>query len=165
MLEPPFDAGRDHHRGEAGRVLLMFGDYECPYTRRAYRELGQLDGERFVFAYRHLPLGEIHPHANGAALAAEGVAAQGLFWPYHDVLFHRQKALTVPDLLAYAGEIGADVERLMEDMREGRHAERVLEDVRSAVASEAQGTPTLFVDGARHDGGYDAGELAAALGL
>jgi protein-disulfide isomerase len=42
--------------------------------------------------------------------------------------------------------------------------ERIKRDVRSGVASgEVQGTPTLFIDGAVHRGGYDAAGLLGAL--
>ena len=88
----------------------------------------------FTYAWRHLPIGELHPSANGAALAAEGAAEQDAFWAYHHVLLARQDALSVPDLLNYAGQIGLEVAKLMDDMLEGRHAERILDDVRSAVA-------------------------------
>ncbi len=165
MLTPPFLRAHDHWRGEDGPALVMFGDYEDAETREAYAAVRDLlarwDG--FAFAWRHLPIGEIHPHANGAALAAEGAAAQDAFWPYHDVLIERQDALTVPDLLTYAGEIGLDVAQLMDDMREGRHAERVLDDVRSAVDSGALLTPALFVEGVRYGGGRDPDALEAAL--
>ena len=63
----------------------------------------------FTYAWRHLPIGELHPNANGAALAAEGAAAQDAFWAYHHVLLARQDALSVPDLLNYAGQIGLEV--------------------------------------------------------
>ena len=117
----------------------------------------------FTCAWRHLPIGELHPHANGAALAAEGAAAQDAFWAYHHVLLARQDALTVPDLLNYAGQIGLSVATLMEDMIAGRHAERILDDVRSAVDSGALATPALFVEGVRWDGGREPEALEAAL--
>jgi hypothetical protein len=68
----------------------------------------------------------------------------------------------VPDLLTYAGAIGIDVALLMDDMREGRHAERVLDDVRSAVSSGALATPALFVEGVPL-GGWDPGLVEGAL--
>jgi protein-disulfide isomerase len=131
--------------------VVVFGDYEDPHSAAAWHAVEELLGrwDGFTAAWRHLPIGELHPHANGAALAAEGAAAQDRFWDFHAVLLARQDALTVPDLLTYAGEIGLDVALLMEDMREGRHAERVLDDVRSAVASDALATPALFVEGVR----------------
>lgn len=160
-LTPPFVCGYDHALGESGPVVVLFGDYEDPESAAAHRALTRIDG--IVYVWRHLPIGELHPHANGAALAAEGAAAQDAFWAYHHVLLARQDALSVPDLLHYAGQIGLEVSTLMEDMREGRHAERVLDDVRSAVNSGARSTPAIFIDGERWEGGWEPEALRAAL--
>jgi protein-disulfide isomerase len=163
-LTPPFVRGHDHALGSGGPVVVMFGDYQDAESASAWRGIASLrdrwDG--FTAAWRHLPIGELHPNANGAALAAEGAAAQDRFWDYHDLLLARQEALSVPDLLTYAGEIGLDVAMLMDDMREGRHAERVLDDVRSAVSSGVPATPALFVEGVPL-GGWDPGLVESAL--
>ena len=42
------------------------------------------------FAFRHLPLTEMHPHAEIAAQSAEFAGAAGLFWEMHDALFENQ---------------------------------------------------------------------------
>jgi protein-disulfide isomerase len=160
-LTPPFLRGHDHARGSGGPVVVVFGDYEDPESAAAWRGIIEI-GEWFTAAWRHLPIGELHPAANGAALAAEGAAAQDRFWDYHDVLLARQDALSVAELLTYAGEIGLDVAMLMDDMQEGRHAERVLDDVRSAVDSGVSATPAVFVEGVRLDG-WDAELIEAAL--
>jgi protein-disulfide isomerase len=151
-LTPPFLRGHDHAVGAGGPVVVMFGDYEDPESAAAWRATTDLGADWFTAAWRHLPIGELHPTANGAALAAEGAAAQDRFWDFHDLLLSRQESLSVPDLLTYAGEIGLDVAMLMDDMREGRHAERVLDDVRSAVDSGVLATPAVFVEGVRLDG-------------
>jgi protein-disulfide isomerase len=39
----------------------------------------------------------------------------------------------------------------------------VCEDAASALAAGAQGTPTLFLDGRLHEGGYDRGTLEATI--
>ena len=165
LLRPPFLRAADHALGEGGPALVMFGDYEDPDSAAADRAVqavrARWDG--FTYAWRHLPLGEAHPNANGAALAAEGAAAQEGFWAYHHVLLARQDALTVPDLLAYAGSIGLDVPRLMDDMREARHVEHILDDIRSAVASGATSTPAIFIESVRWDGGREPAALEAAL--
>ncbi len=161
-LTPPFLRGHDHARGSGGPVVVIFGDYEDPESAAAWRGLQELGFEWFTAAWRHLPIGELHPAANGAALAAEGAAAQDRFWDYHDVLLARQDSLSVPELLTYAGELGLDVATLMDDMQEGRHAERVLDDVRSAVDSGVLATPAVFVEGVRL-GGWDASLVEAAL--
>jgi hypothetical protein len=151
-LTPPFLRGHDHALGTRGPVVVVFGDYEDPESAAAWRSVVGLGPEWFTAAWRHLPIGELRPASNGAALAAEGAAAQDRFWDFHDVLLSRQESLSVPDLLTYAGEIGLDVAMLMDDMREGRHAERVLDDVRSAVDSGVRSTPGVFVHGVRLDG-------------
>jgi protein-disulfide isomerase len=159
----------DHVRGPStGRLILEYGDYECPYSRLAFRAIErverQLDGD-VRFAFRHFPLVQIHPDAFAASAAAEAAALQERFWDMHAVLFHRQKALADHDLRRYATELGLDLERFDRD-RHGRETRaRIGRDIDSGTASgEVHGTPTLFVDGVVHRDGYDAATLLAASG-
>lgn len=74
----------DHLRGatRAPVTLVIYGDYECPYTRRAYRVVQTLleaEPDTLSFVFRHFPLTTIHPHAQHAAEAAEAAAAQSRF--------------------------------------------------------------------------------------
>jgi len=48
-------------------------------------------------------------------------------------------------------------------MQEGAHAERVLDDVRSAVNSGALATPAIFVEGVRWTGAQDPDALEGVL--
>jgi len=164
-LTPPFVRGHDHALGDSGPVLVLFGDYQDADSAAAHRAVEALRArwDGFTYAWRHLPIGELHPNANGAALAAEGAAAQEAFWAYHHVLLSRQDALSVPDLLNYAGQIGLEVSMLMDDMVEARHADRVLDDVRSAVDSGALATPAIFIEGVRWEGGWEPDALEGAL--
>ena len=165
----PLDPAVDHVRGSAGdRVILEYGDYECPYSREAYREIEKVERQLnggVRFAFRHFPLTEIHPHALAASAAAEAAALQGEFWKMHQLLFHRQKALEDADLLRYAAELGLDVASFDSDRASPEVLERVRRDVESGLASgEVHGTPTLFIDGVVHRGSYDEAALLEALG-
>jgi protein-disulfide isomerase len=167
-IEPLEDAV-DHVRGPAGaRLVVEYGDYECPYSRAAYRSIQQVEAELdegVRFAFRHFPLFDIHPHALAASTAAEAAARQGRFWEMHDMLFHRQKALEDDDLRRYASEIGLDLVQFDIDLASEAVLERIERDVRSGLESgQVLGTPTLFVDGALHPGGYDLASLLQALG-
>jgi protein-disulfide isomerase len=160
----PLDEAIDHVRGPAdGHVILEYGDYECPYSRQAFREIYRLERRpdtRVRFAFRHFPLTQIHPHALAASAAAEAAARQGRFWDMHELLFHRQRALEDDDLRRYATELGLDAERFDSDKSGAAVYERVRRDVDSGLTSgEVRGTPTIFVDGAVHRGGYDADAL------
>jgi protein-disulfide isomerase len=164
----PLDDAVDHVRGGVeGRLIVEYGDYECPYSRRAFREIERVErslGDDVRFAFRHFPLTEIHPHALAAAVAAEAAALQGRFWDMHDLLFHRQAALEDDDLRRYAAELALDVTRFDRDRAGAAVLERVRRDVRSGTATgEVLGTPTLFVDGVVHRGGYDEAALLEAL--
>jgi protein-disulfide isomerase len=164
----PLDPDVDHVRGGAtGRLLIEYGDYECPFSRQAYRAIQRLEpelGDAMRFAFRHFPLAEIHPHAPAAAAAAEAAAMQGRFWDMHDSLFHHQKALEDEDLRRYAGELGLDIERFDADVGAKAVLERVIRDFRTGMESgEVSGTPTLFIDGAVHQGAYDLDTLRKAM--
>ena len=171
QVSPDIGAARravDHVRGPpAARLILEYGDYECPYSRQAFREIELVErrlGDGVRFAFRHFPLTEIHPHALAAAAAAEAAALQGRFWEMHELLFHRQKALEDDDLRRYAAELELDVARFDRDRTSADVRGTIRRDVDSGLASgEVRGTPTLFIDGVVHLGGYDAATLMEAL--
>jgi protein-disulfide isomerase len=162
------DDSLDHVRGPADApVILEYGDYECPYSCKAFREIESVERERpggIRFAFRHFPLTEIHPHALASSAAAEAAARQDRFWDMHELLFHRQKALEDDDLQRYAAELGLDVARFNEDRVSAEVMERIERDVQSGLATgEVRGTPTLFIDGAVYLDSYDAGTLIERL--
>jgi protein-disulfide isomerase len=164
----PLDEKVDHVRGSpTGRLIIEYGDYECPYSRQAFHAIEQVErqlGGNVRFAFRHFPLTSIHPHALAAASAAEAAARQGRFWDMHELLFHRQKALEDGDLRRYAAQLGLDVAAFDQDRTSSDVLERIQRDVDSGLASrQVLGTPTLFIDGVVHRGGYDPPTLLAAL--
>jgi protein-disulfide isomerase len=167
-LTVPVTEGRDHIQGPSSApvTLVQYGDYECPYCGEAYpiiKEVQARMGERLQFVFRNFPISTSHPHAEQAAEAAEAAAAQDRFWEMHDALYENQSRLTERDLHAYALELELDVEAFDNELAEHVHAARVREDFMSGVRSGVNGTPTFFVNGARHDGPYDLETLLAVL--
>jgi len=166
-LGAPVDPERDHIRGpvDAPVTVVEYGDFQCPYCGRAegaIRELLAGHGD-VAYVWRHLPLNDVHPFAQQASEAAEAAAEQGRFWEMHDLLLDHQKALRLPDLQRYAGEIGLDLDRFADDLRRHEGAPRIAEDVDSADLSGVSGTPTFFVNGKRHYGAYDIDTLSKAV--
>ncbi len=158
----------DHVRGPTtARLILEYGDYECPYSRQAFRAIQLVEQQTsggIRFSFRHFPLVEIHPHAFAAAAAAEEAALQNRFWEMHELLFHRQKALEDDDLQRYATELQLDVARFDLNRSSPDVLRRIRRDVASGLATGVvTGTPTLFIDGVVHLGGYDAPTLLEAL--
>src|SRR6267378_146388 len=167
-LTMPVSEGRDHLEGPADAVvtLVEYGDYECPYSGAAYpiiKEVQARMGRRLRFVFRNFPITTSHPHAEQAAESAEAAATQGKFWQMHDLLYENQRRLRDQDLRAYAEKLGLDVERFDNELAEHVHAERVHEDFLSGVRSGVNGTPTFYINGARHDGSYELEPLLSAL--
>jgi protein-disulfide isomerase len=81
----------------------------------------------------------------------------------HDLLFADQERLAIPDLLVRARTLHLDLERFEDDLATHRHAPHIQEDFMSGVRSGVNGTPTFFVNGIRHDGGFDYPTLLAAV--
>jgi protein-disulfide isomerase len=115
-LSDDVDSARDHIRGgaDAPITLVEYGDYECQYCGLAegvVRELLASFADDLRYVWRHLPLTDVHPHAQIAAEAAEAAAAQGEFWGMHDELIAHQGDLTARDLSRYAEAVGLDTVR------------------------------------------------------
>jgi Na+/H+ antiporter NhaA len=168
-LVDEIDPERDHIRGpdDAPVTLVEYGDFECPYcgqAERVIRELLAEYGDDIRYVWRHLPLNDVHPSAQLAAEASEAAAAQGKFWQMYDTLLSHQDELGPRDLVRYARDLGLDVERFQEELRERLYNSRVSEDVSSADESGVSGTPTFFINGRRHYGVYDIDTLTEAVG-
>jgi Na+/H+ antiporter NhaA len=166
-LAVPVDPERDHVRGpdQAPVTLVEYGDFECPYCGQAepvVRELLAGYGD-LRYAWRHLPLSDVHPHALLAAEGAEAAARQGKFWEMHDQLLDHQGALTAKDLIRYAGQLGLDTEQFTADLRNNAGEAKIAADLDSADLSGVSGTPTFFVNGKRHHGAYDIATLSDAV--
>jgi Na+/H+ antiporter NhaA len=166
-LSAPVDLDRDHVRGpeDAAVTVVEYGDFECPWTGMAAPTARELLAENtdIRYVWRHLPLPDIHPHAQLAAEAAEAAGAQGAFWPMHDLLLANQDDLHFEALVGYAADLGLDLPRFREDLLQGRFAAHVRRDVESADLSGVAGTPTFFINARRHDGPQDLAALTAAI--
>jgi protein-disulfide isomerase len=166
-LTPPVGE-RDHIQGSADApvTLVEYGDFECPYCAAAYlivKKVQEALGEDLRFVFRHFPLTQIHPHAEGAAEASEAAGAQGQFWEMHDVLYENQRALDPMHLPGYAEEVGLDTQRFVRELEARTYQPRVREDFMSGVRSGVNGTPAFFINGIRYDGPWDLAPLLEAL--
>lgn len=165
-LAVPVHAG-DHVLGppDARVTVVEYGDFECPYCAQAapgiHLMLKRYAG-RVRFAFRHFPL-DVHPRAPLAAEAAESAAAQGRFWPMHDLLFRRQSRLDRADLERYAHEVGLDAATFSSDLDTHAFAGRVDDDLRSGRHSGVRATPGLFVNGVAFDVAFDLQRLYDAI--
>ena len=116
-LAVPVDPERDHIRGPDGRARSRSSSTatsSVPYCGRAEAVIRELlaDFGDLRYVWRHLPLNDVHPHAQLAAEASEAAADQGKFWEMHDMLLAHQDELTpARPSSASRGSSELDVER------------------------------------------------------
>jgi len=167
-LDLPVSEERDHVQGPSAAPLTLveYGDYECPYCGEAYpiiKDVQRRFGEQLRFVFRNFPITTSHPHAEQAAEAAEAAGRQGKFWEMHDLLYEDQKHLRAEDLRSRAEALHLDLDLFGRGLSEHTHADRVYEDFMSGIRSGVNGTPTLFINGRRHDDSYGSATLFRAL--
>jgi protein-disulfide isomerase len=166
-LAKPVDQ-TDHVLGpeDAPVTLVEYGDFQCPHCRAAHFYLKSVlatMGDDMRFAFRHMPLAQVHPMAQPAAEAAEAAGAQGKFWPMHDLIYENQDLLSPALLMRLAQRLGLDMQRFTDDVQSHRFLPDVKEDFMSAVRSGAAGTPSFFINGEPYEGEYDDEALIEAL--
>lgn len=166
----PIDPDRDHARGAHGAPLTLveYGDFECPFCSRATGAIDEVRahfGDELLYVWRHFPLERAHPRAFDAARASEAAALQGRFWEMAHELFAHQDDLEWSDIYRYAVAAGCDIEQFDQDVRvhSSKVLHRVTDDAEDAEAMDLNATPTLFVNGKRHKGPWDAASLIRAL--
>lgn len=136
---------------DAEITIIEFSDFQCPYCEsyatQTYPQLAAAYEGRIRFVHKDFPLTSIHPQAFPAALAARCAKEQGEFWEYHDLLFSQQRELSDESYIAYAGDLGLDVDEFTTCYEEERYAEEVQASLDNAIQLGVSSTPTFFVNG------------------
>jgi protein-disulfide isomerase len=135
-------------------AVVEYGDFECPICHAvepAVQQLLKTHSANVVFAFRHFPLEAAHPHALMAAQASEAAAAQGQFWPMHDLLLSNPLHLARKHLEAYAESLHLDLARFRSELDDEIYRQRVREHQEGGTRSHLRATPGFFVNGVVQD--------------
>ena len=148
---PAVPAGASSARGpsDAPVTILMFGDFQCPFSWRSLPTIEQIDETydgRVRFVFKAFPLA-FHTDAHLASEAALAAGEQGKFWEYHDLLFENQPALGRSDLDRYAERLGLDMTQFRAALDSGRHAAQVEAEMAEGREAGVRGTPTFLING------------------
>lgn len=151
-------------RANAPLTVVMYGDYTCPYTRRASLDVDLARkklGHRVRFAFRHFPREDLNPDAILLAEAAHAGASQGKFWEMHQELLLAEDPL---DPAALARRLDLDLHRFASELRERTHRRHVAQELDGGLRSGVNATPTIFINDRRHVGSWENGRLLRAMG-
>ena len=147
--------GDDPVWGKRGAPLtiVMFGDYQCPFTARVQSTIEQIKSmygpEKVRVVWKNMPL-PFHATAKPAAEAATGVfalAGNDAFWKFHAVVFKNQKQLEKDNYIKWAVEAGVDEAKLRRGLEAHTWAEKVDRDIAFGNSVKVFGTPHFFING------------------
>jgi protein-disulfide isomerase len=148
-------------------AVVEYSDFQCPYCGRfATTTLPEIRNRyirtgKILWAFKHMPLEQLHPLALSAAEAADCAAEQGRFWPMHDYFFSHQDEL---DPNAAAKAINLDLDRFTSCLTRGDVA-RIRRSASAAGALGVTGTPSFFLGTLDKDGRLTAKiRLTGAIG-
>jgi protein-disulfide isomerase len=155
VVAPPSASSPARGPANAKVVIQEWGDFQCPFCRRATATLAAVEqefGGSVRIVWRHLPL-SIHQRAALAAEAAEEVLAQqgqAAFWQYCDRLFEAQAdeaGLERPNLEKLAVALGVDPARFSAALDSGRHRAKVAADAQTAHDAGIEAAPSFVING------------------
>jgi protein-disulfide isomerase len=150
---------------DAKVTIVEFSDFQCPFCSRAantVEELRKKYGDKVHFVFRQFPL-SFHQNAHVAAEASLAAKAQGKFWEFHDKMFADQQKLDRASLEASAKEIGLNVAQFKKALDDKTYAPIVDAELKLGEEVAVDGTPTMFLNGARVPNPSDFAALAQQI--
>ncbi len=136
---------------DAKVTIVEFSDFECPFCSRAAnvtQKVKEKYGDKVRFVFRQFPL-SFHKNAHTAAEAALAAHSQGKFWEFHDKLFANQQKLDRASLEGYAKDVGLNLATFKKSLDSKENAATVDAEQKMGEEVAVQGTPTMFLNGAR----------------
>lgn len=141
-------------------TIVEFTDFQCPFCGRhatttlpALRS-GDIKAGKVRYIVRDLPISEIHPWAQKAAVAARCARDQSEagYWRYHDALFRNQHGLADSLFPILAVGAGLDTARFDACRASGRFDKAIEDDRADAMKLGLNATPTFVVGRSRRSG-------------
>ena len=173
MQKIKLDGAPSRGPADAKVTVVEFSDFECPFCARAWeifeKEVYPQYGDKVRFVFKQMPLTQIHPFSEDAAVASMCALQQGndQFWKLYNGLFAKQGEINKENLPAKVEEIataaGLDVPKLKECLASRKSIDAVKADQQEAAAVGVNSTPTFFVNGRRVQGAQDANAFKQAL--
>ncbi len=157
LLNDPSSPTTGNPRGDV--VVVEFFDYQCPYCKRTTTEVRRLIGDdrNLKVVFKELPI--LGPASITAARAALAAHRQGKYLAFHFALMKVSGKLSEAAILQTAAEVGIDVKRLREDMRNPRIKAMIRANLELAKRLGINGTPAFVIGDQMIPGAVDFAAL------
>jgi len=152
--------------------IIEFTDFQCPACGIAQTILRQLENQypgKIKLIFKHYPL-QYHQWAMPAHRAAECAHLQGLFWPFHDLLYQYQREWIGKDptiFIKYVQALGMDERKFDSCFKSAEPDIAINGEMQEARQQQVNATPTFFINGERAVGSREltvkGGKMVADL--
>lgn len=158
----------------APATLVVYLDFQCPFSARAWRTLleGLLPryGNRLRLVFKNFPLADVHPWAEAAAAAAECAYAadEALYFALAEAFFAAQETLTAESIGAFVRDrveaaAGAAAPAVLACSADGSGLARARADAEEGAGLGVRSTPTMFLNGRKLEGARPLEDLVTAV--
>lgn len=155
---------------DAPVTVIVFGDYQCPFTQRTNQFVGEILQEmssQVKYVFRHYPL-DFHDNARLASKTALCAQDQGHFWEIHDLLFSVNGSQLSPSLIReFAVKAKLDLQKLDDCVSNSATEARVVRELAEGDLIQVTGTPHMLIVGPGGSitlrGSYPIDDVKAAI--
>ncbi len=164
----PVDPKRDAVKGDSNKAqitLVEFSDFQCPFCTRGANTVTEIEkfyGDKLRVVFKHNPL-PFHPNARPASAAAIAAGKQGKFWEFHDKAFAAQDKLSDENYVAWAKELGLNLEKFDKDRKDPAATKQIDDDLAMGAGVGIRGTPAFVINGRKIVGAQPAGVFKAVI--
>lgn len=132
-------------------TIVEFMDFQCPFCSRFHtpvEEVLKAYPKQVKAVLKNFPL-SFHQNARPAAKAALAAGMQGKYFEMAEKLLNNQKDLSDAKYLEWAKEIGLNVEKFTNDLKnnDAKFEDIISKDMNLGVQVGVQGTPTFYLNG------------------
>ncbi|MSP90189.1 MAG: redoxin domain-containing protein [Myxococcales bacterium] len=144
---------------DAKVTVVKYSDFECPYCRYlalTMEPLKEKYKDKVRFVMKHFPMNptcnrymqgyDKHPNACNAHITAVCANHQGKFWDMHDKLYANQPKLDPVANRQYAQELGLDLAKYDECVKDPKVLQRLTSDIELTIKSGAYGAPRTYIN-------------------
>lgn len=145
-------------------TIVEYADFQCPACKMAFESLNHFKEKykgQVQFYYKHMPL-DFHKMALPAALYFEAIRKQDQkkSLKFYNLVFQNQKQMKDENFLNdLAKKSGADMKKLLQDVKSDRIKQIVEEDMNEFQNFGFTGTPVILINGVAMHGAQGMEEL------
>ena len=153
-LDPVSNEDQIMGNREAKVVLIEYGDFQCPYCGKFFKETEQVFRQTYVkegrlqFVYRDYAF--LGKESIKTAEAARCAGDQNKFWEYHDYLFEHQNGenqgnFSDFNLKSFAEILGLNINSFNQCLDSGKYTRMIADSLASGNKAGVKGTPKGFI--------------------